>query len=98
MTKLIIVIGILLLNVFGVFTAEAYYVNGYYRSSGTYVRPYYRTSPDSYLWNNYSYSVPRSPSIYDYGYNSSLYRNSYTPSYSYSLPYSYNWNSSYWNW
>jgi len=30
-------------------------VRGYYRSNGTYVAPHYRTSPDSSVYNNYSY-------------------------------------------
>lgn len=31
------------------------FVNGYYKSNGTYVGSHYRTSPDSSIFNNYSY-------------------------------------------
>ena len=37
-------------------TASAYVsVNGYFKSNGTYVAPHFRTSPDSSIYNNYSY-------------------------------------------
>ena len=37
-------------------TASAYVsVDGYFRSNGTYVMPHFRTSPDSSIYNNYSY-------------------------------------------
>ena len=30
-------------------------VNGYFKSNGTYVAPHIRTSPDSSIYNNFSY-------------------------------------------
>ena len=37
-------------------TANAYVsVNGYFKSNGTYVMPHIRTSPDSSIYNNFSY-------------------------------------------
>ena len=37
-------------------TASAYVsVDGYFRSNGTYVMPHIRTSPDSSIYNNFSY-------------------------------------------
>ena len=37
-------------------SASAYVsVNGYWNNNGTYVAPHIRTSPDSSLFNNYSY-------------------------------------------
>ena len=31
------------------------FVSGYFKGNGTYVMPYFRSSPDGYLFNNYSY-------------------------------------------
>ena len=37
-------------------SASAYVsVNGYFKSNGTYVAPHIRTSPDSSIYNNFSY-------------------------------------------
>lgn len=37
-------------------TAHAYVsVNGYWKNNGTYVAPHIRTSPDSSIYNNFSY-------------------------------------------
>ena len=37
-------------------TASAYVsVDGYFKSNGTYVMPHIRTSPDSSIYNNFSY-------------------------------------------
>ena len=37
-------------------TASAYVsVNGYFKSNGTYAAPHIRTSPDSSIYNNFSY-------------------------------------------
>jgi hypothetical protein len=37
-------------------SASAYVsVNGYWKSNGTYVAPHIRTSPDSSIYNNFSY-------------------------------------------
>ena len=31
------------------------FVNGYLKGNGTYVQPHFRSSPDAYLYNNYSF-------------------------------------------
>ena len=36
-------------------SAQAVSVNGYWKSNGTYVAPHIRTSPDSSIYNNFSY-------------------------------------------
>ena len=52
-------------------TAEAGYVNGYYKSNGTYVNGYYRSDANGLLYDNYSYD---GGSLY----NSSYYDSSYS--------------------
>jgi hypothetical protein len=72
-------------------SANAAYVNGYYKSSGAYVQPYYRSNPNGLLYDNYGYK-PSQP----------LYNNSYgayntykwnTPTYITQPSYNYGLNS-----
>jgi hypothetical protein len=69
--------------IFGGFatTAEAGYVNGYYRSNGTYVNGYWRSEPNGLKYDNYSWTSGDdlyNDSYYDSGYDSNWYTPSYT--------------------
>lgn len=79
-------------SIFGIKTAEAVYVRGYYRSNGTYVAPHYRSAPDGIPYNNYSYPgntnpytgevAPGNPNTYlDNYYGNSGSNSYYVPSY-----------------
>lgn len=91
-----ILIGIVLAVALLIFTktsANAGYVNGYYRSNGAYVQGYWRTEPNYYKWDNYSFNGDWSDSYNDkswyrdYGYDPEPWDNEY-PNYDY-------WDSSY---
>lgn len=74
MKQLLFVLGVL--GFFGfafVSTAEAGWVNGYYRSDGTYVQGHYRSNPNGLRYDNYSYDGGSlyNPSYYDSSYGSS---------------------------
>lgn len=89
MKKIYAIFSLLVMTVFflalSFSSAEAYTVNGYYRSNGTYVDSYYRSRPNAYTYDNYSYTGPTYSN--GYGYNNSYYSprtyssNWYTPSY-----------------
>lgn len=88
-------------------TADAGWVDGYWRSNGTYVNGYYRTDPDLYKWNNYSFDNDWSDIYNDrsyyrsYGYDPEPWDNdfpnySYSPSWSYDYDWDYDWYD--WDW
>lgn len=80
-------------------TANAGWVNGYFRSDGTYVNGYYRTDPDLYKWNNYSFDYDWSDVYNDrsyyrtYGYDPEPFDDDYVD-YSYSSGWDYDWDDS----
>ncbi len=73
MIKKIVTLAILGISAFG-FTASSFAdvsVRGYYRSNGTYVQPHYRSSPDSSIYNNWSYKGNVNPYTGKRGYRTS---------------------------
>lgn len=89
-------------------TANAGWVNGYYRSNGTYVNGYYRTEPNYYKWDNYSFDndwndIYNDRSWYrDYGYDPEPWDDEYTWGSTYNYDSSYDdWDYDYsydWDW
>ena len=75
-------------------TANAGWVNGYFRNNGTYVNGYYRTEPDYYKWNNYSFNNDWSDAYNDrswyrdYGYDPEPWDDEYT----WGSTYNYGWS------
>ena len=72
MIKKITTLAILTISAFS-FTASSYgnvWVNGHYKSSGSYVQPHYRSSPDSSIYNNWSYRGNTNPYTGKRGYRS----------------------------
>jgi len=72
MIKKLTTLAILTISVFS-FTANTFadvWVSGHYRSSGTYVQPHYRSSPDSSIYNNWSYRGNTNPYTGKKGYRS----------------------------
>ena len=61
------------------YSAEAGYVNGYYRSNGTYVQPYSRSESNYTVRDNYSYKGNTNPYTGETGHN--YYRHSPTSDY-----------------
>lgn len=50
-----LLVAVLLVGFGFTLSAEAGYVNGYYRSNGTYVNGYYRSDANGLRYDNYSY-------------------------------------------
>ena len=72
MIKKLTTLAILTISAFS-FTASTsadVWVRGHYRSSGTYVQPHYRSSPDSSIYNNWSYRGNTNPYTGKKGYRS----------------------------
>ena len=72
MIKKITTLAILAISAFS-FTASScadVWVNGHYKSSGSYVQPHYRSSPDSSIYNNWSYRGNTNPYTGKRGYRS----------------------------
>ena len=72
MIKKITTLAILTISAFS-FTESSYadvWVNGHYKSSGSYVQPHYRSSPDSSIYNNWSYRGNTNPYTGKRGYRS----------------------------
>lgn len=72
MIKKITTLAILTISALS-FTASSHadvWVNGHYKSSGSYVQPHYRSSPDSSIYNNWSYRGNTNPYTGKRGYRS----------------------------